>query len=131
MAEQKTILCIEDEPQILASRKRLLEKSGYRVLGAATGAEGLEIFHTQRVDGVVLDCRLDDLTAGEVVSTMRRARPEIPIVVLVGVQDFSFSLSYSMANKVQAFVPKMDGTDALLETLNTLYSAARRRSAAA
>jgi CheY-like chemotaxis protein len=95
MAEQKTILCIEDEAEILASRKRLLEKSGYRVVAAGSGAEGLELFHTQRIDGVVLDCHLEDLTAGEVVTTMRRAQPEIPIVVLVGVQDFSFSLSYS------------------------------------
>lgn len=131
MAEQKTILCIEDDADMLASRKRMLEESGYRVVAAASGAEGLEIFYTAMVDGVVLDCRLDDLTAGEVVSAMRRARPEIPIVVLVGVQDFSFSLSYSMSNKVQAFVPKMDGSEALLETLNNMYAGLRRRSAAA
>lgn len=131
MTSSKTILCIEDEPEILASRKRMLERSGYRVLAARSGAEGLEIFHTEKIDGVVLDCRLDDLTAGEVVTAMRQADAAIPIVVLVGVQDFSFSLSYSMANKVQAFVPKLDGTDALIETLRTMYSTPHRRSAAA
>ena len=38
-----TVLCVDDEQNILNSLTRLLRKEGYRLLTAPSGAEGLEV----------------------------------------------------------------------------------------
>ena len=42
MRPRKTILCVEDNEQVLSVRKFLLETRGYRVLAMSTAAEALE-----------------------------------------------------------------------------------------
>lgn len=43
-----TILCIDDHWNGLIGRKMLLEKSGYQVLEATGGREGLKLFLSHR-----------------------------------------------------------------------------------
>ena len=50
MRPRKTILCVDDNEQVLSVRKFLLETRGYRVLAVASAKEALE-----RLNEVVLD----------------------------------------------------------------------------
>lgn len=77
-----TILCIDDEALGLRIRKTVLERAGYRVLTALDGPTGLSLFRGESVDGVVLDYYMPAMDGGEVARTMRRERPEIPIMLL-------------------------------------------------
>jgi CheY-like chemotaxis protein len=77
-----TILCIDDETLGLRIRKTVLEHAGYRVLTAEDGATGLDLFRGNPVDGVVLDYYMPEMDGGVVAETMRRERPEVPIMLL-------------------------------------------------
>ena len=44
MADSLTVLCVDDEANILSSLRRLLRPHGYGVLTAGSGAEGLAIW---------------------------------------------------------------------------------------
>lgn len=77
-----TILCIDDEALGLQIRRTVLEHAGYRVLIAEDGPTGLSLFRGNPIDGVVLDYYMPEMDGGVVAETMRRERPEVPIMLL-------------------------------------------------
>jgi CheY-like chemotaxis protein len=48
-SSQGTILCVEDNKAYLWLRKAVLEREGYSVLAASTGAEALQLFREVHV----------------------------------------------------------------------------------
>jgi DNA-binding response OmpR family regulator len=52
------ILLIEDEPSVSAFVRTALERRGYRVVQAATGAEGLRELSGGNFSGVISDIRM-------------------------------------------------------------------------
>ena len=58
LRQKPTILCIDDEWNQLIGYKELLEGTGYKVLAATNGGDGLEMFHSNSVDAVILDYRM-------------------------------------------------------------------------
>ena len=79
-----TVLCVEDEDAQLEMRKILFEAAGFAFLGAATGAEAMELFRTHEVSVVVIDYWMSGMNGMIVAEEMKRLRPEVPIVMLSG-----------------------------------------------
>ena len=52
-ANPGTVLFVDDEPNILNSLKRLFRPTGFRILTAPGGQEGLDLLSTESVDVVV------------------------------------------------------------------------------
>ena len=111
-----TLLCIDDEPNVLAVRKMLLESVGYRVLLAESGPIGLEILRREKVDTVILDFRMPEMTGAEVAQRMRQSNPGIPIVMLSAFVD----LTAEQLKDVDAYVTKGDAPEVLLRTIENL-----------
>jgi len=80
-AEGARVLVVDDEPAILRVVGRNLERRGFRVEGAASGAEALQAFRGWRPDVVVLDLGLPDMEGIEVIRQIREAAAT-PIIVL-------------------------------------------------
>ncbi len=57
VAVRTPILVIEDEPSVLSFVKAALERAGYAVATAATGAEALAVLKSEKYLGVVSDMR--------------------------------------------------------------------------
>jgi two-component system, cell cycle sensor histidine kinase and response regulator CckA len=55
----KTVLLVDDDPDLLEIGSEILERSGYRVVSAGSGEEALEIF---RKGHIPIDLVLMDLT---------------------------------------------------------------------
>ena len=79
-----TVLCVEDEDLQLHCRKQLFESAGFRVLGARTGAEAVELFRSNEVALVVLDYWMAGMNGLAVATELKRLRPRTPIIVLSG-----------------------------------------------
>jgi CheY-like chemotaxis protein len=79
-----TILCIDDESDLLEVRRIFLEKAGYRVVGAATGKEGIRLFSAEQIDLVVLDYSMADMDGLDVAERLKRINSKVPIVMFSG-----------------------------------------------
>lgn len=77
------ILAIEDEEAVQEAIVASLEATGFRVITASTGEEGLERLMAERPDLVVLDLMLPAIGGMDVCSLIRE-RSEVPIVMLTG-----------------------------------------------
>jgi CheY-like chemotaxis protein len=83
----QTILCIDDNPDVLECEKAFLESFGYIVLIAPSGGEGLELASMHSVDLVIVDYFMPEMNGHEVAIEMRRLRPHAPIIMLSGAVD--------------------------------------------
>ncbi len=87
----KTILVVDDEPQIVQLVRDYLEHGGFTVVTAADGSSALRIAATQRPDLVVLDLALPGLDGLDVTRTLRRSGT-VPIIMLTARTDESDKL---------------------------------------
>ncbi|WP_265949889.1 response regulator [Dechloromonas sp. A34] len=81
---QRTVLLVDDEENMISSLKRLLRREGYRILSAGGGAEGLEILATHRVDVIVSDQRMPQMTGVEFLRQVNTMYPDTVRIVLSG-----------------------------------------------
>jgi len=80
--QEKQILIVEDEPDIVRGLKDALEFEGFKVTTAGTGAEGIASARTQSPDCVLLDLMLPDDNGYRVCETLRADDPTVPIIML-------------------------------------------------
>ncbi|HUH04438.1 MAG TPA: response regulator transcription factor, partial [Kofleriaceae bacterium] len=78
----KTILVIEDEPDIIRGLRDALEFEGFEVHAASSGAEGLALAADLHPDCVVLDLMLPDDNGYNVCEALRQRDPVVPIIML-------------------------------------------------
>jgi CheY-like chemotaxis protein len=78
VGQSAPILLIEDEPSVIAFLKAALERKGYSVVDAASGAEGLQRLAGGRYTGVISDIRMPGTVNGaEVHAWIQKNRPEL------------------------------------------------------
>jgi DNA-binding response OmpR family regulator len=77
----KTILLVEDSPDLAAVIRRELEANGYAVLHTTDGLTALDLHHQHRPDLVILDWMLPGLDGLEVLRRLRQTAPT-PILML-------------------------------------------------
>jgi response regulator RpfG family c-di-GMP phosphodiesterase len=88
MDEHKhTILCVDDEENILHSLKRLLRREGYRFLTASSGAEGLNLLKENDVHLVITDQRMPEMSGTDFLAKVKDKHPDVLRVVLTGYTD--------------------------------------------
>jgi two-component system, OmpR family, response regulator len=81
------VLIIDDEPRIRGVLSRRLTGSGYEVLNAAGGEEGLRLATEDPSDLVILDLVMPGLDGMAVLSELVRQHPEQPVIVLSCLTD--------------------------------------------
>ncbi len=78
------VLLAEHEPAVRSMLEKLLKQGGYDLLVAEDGQEALQKSdeHKGRVDVLVADVQLPGMTGVDLAKEMRRARPDLRIVLL-------------------------------------------------
>ena len=111
-----TILCIDDHWNGLIGRKLLLEESGYQVLEASGGDEGLKLFRSHAVDAVVLDYQMPGMNGDVVAAKMKRINSNVPIMLLSAYEP----LPKNKLKSVDSFLSKSQPPNILLSTLHEM-----------
>ena len=78
----RTVLMVDDDPDVRASVARGLRHSGFDVRVAANGKEALRLLSNESHDALVLDVQMPELDGVAVVTALRALGNEIPICVL-------------------------------------------------
>jgi CheY-like chemotaxis protein len=124
MRPKKTILCVDDNEQILSVRTFLLETRGYRVLALVNPHEALEaISHSLpgSIDLLLCDLIMPLMDGNELVRRAKQINPTLPAMIVSGTVA-----AYDRAGRADVFLPKGAGSPAeLLERIRILV--ARKR----
>ena len=75
------VLVVDDDQDVRALVRRLLERAGHAVSEAADGREGLRALHTGRPELVVLDVTMPGLDGWQTLERMRELT-EVPVLML-------------------------------------------------
>ena len=87
MAEEKTVLIVEDEKNIVDILRFNLERKGYRTLEAYDGEEGLRMARTEKPDLILLDIMLPKMIGFDVCEALRKDGDNVPILLLTAREE--------------------------------------------
>jgi DNA-binding response OmpR family regulator len=85
--KQPHVLLVEDETHIAQGLIYNLEREGYLVTHAETGASAMEAFSSRRLDLVILDLMLPDSHGIDLCRQMRKTAPQLPILMLTALGE--------------------------------------------
>ncbi len=89
-----TILCIDDDPDVLFSLKIVLESGGYNVATAADAKDGLKAFKETRPDIVILDLMMEEIDAGtRLLREIQALDTTVPVYMLSSTGDYLHSVA--------------------------------------
>ncbi|MBK8128278.1 MAG: response regulator [bacterium] len=83
-AQPQRILTIDDEPGVRRSLRAYLEDSGFDVIEAGNGREGIEKIRSAAPDLVLCDLRMPEVDGLDVVRFVGENLPELPIIIVSG-----------------------------------------------
>jgi two-component system nitrogen regulation response regulator NtrX len=78
------ILVVDDEADIRASLRMILEYEGLRCVEAASGHEAIEKVESERLDAVLLDIKMPRMDGLETLSEIRKKAPILPVIMISG-----------------------------------------------
>ncbi|HTD06265.1 HD domain-containing phosphohydrolase [Undibacterium sp.] len=101
-----TILCVDDEPNILASLRRLFRIHGYSVLTAPGGQEGLALLETEAVDLVISDMRMPTMDGAAFLEHVRSRWPDTMRLLLTGYADVQSIVEAINRGEIYRYITK-------------------------
>lgn len=110
------ILCIDDDPQSLSIREKVLRAHDIDVFSARTAQAGIGFARQNKVDAVVLDYLMPDMDGEEVARVLKREHPELPIILYSGWAE----IPERVFKLVDAFVTKGDGGKFLVAVIQAV-----------
>jgi two-component system alkaline phosphatase synthesis response regulator PhoP len=84
MDTKKTIMVVDDNPDIITIVKTILEGRGYTVFSASSGPELLSLLPTQKCDLIILDIMMPEMDGLEVLTRLKGKveTSTIPVILL-------------------------------------------------
>ena len=84
---QKTILIVDDQPEVLRVYSRGLEVSGHRVITAETVELGMQLVDAAPPDAVLVDLKMPYVNGMGMLYRLRQSHPLLPVAIITGMQN--------------------------------------------
>ncbi|MFA7115335.1 MAG: response regulator [Candidatus Omnitrophota bacterium] len=114
-----SILCIDDEENILQSFNRTLGMEGFKVLLAGSGQEGLDILRKEKIDLILCDQRMPEMSGFEVLRIAKEEYPEVLRIMLSGYSDFESLVKTINEGEIYRFLSKPWDTEELIKVITS------------
>ena len=103
-----TILCVDDEANILAALRRLFRPAGYKVLLGNSGAEGLQLLEAENgeVDVVISDMRMPEMDGARILAQVRARWPKAARILLTGYADIESTVAAINQGEIYRYIAK-------------------------
>jgi len=121
------VLVVDDETDIRASLRMILEYEGYEVSEAGTGEEALQRLESQHPDAVVLDVKMPRMDGLEVLARVRESDATLPVIVMSGHGTIQTAVEATRLGAFD-FLEKPLGRDRVLVVLRNALEQARLAS---
>ena len=122
MKRDLRLLIVDDNIATRYALRRRLDRQGYTVLEAGTGGEGLALIENERLDALILDVNLPDMSGFDIVRTLR-ADPRTALLPVIHVSAASIQtgdIITGLDAGADAYLIHPVDADVLLATLRTL-----------
>jgi PAS domain S-box-containing protein len=91
--ESLTILAVDDDGLVITNTAAMLEDLGHRALEASSARAALEILDRERVDLVITDYAMPQMTGGELIEVIAARWPELPVILATGYADIATDMT--------------------------------------
>ena len=102
----RTILCVDDEANILSALRRLLRPHGFQVIVAESGQAGLTVLEGTAVDLVISDMRMPEMDGSKFLEQVRNRWPETVRLLLTGYADVSSIVEAINRGEIYRYITK-------------------------
>jgi DNA-binding NtrC family response regulator len=104
--DKYTVLCVDDDPDMLASVSRILRRDGHTVLTTTNPEQALELLAGRPVAVLVSDFEMPEMTGVELCMAARRVRAETVRILLTGRGTFDTAVSGINQGEIFRFLSK-------------------------
>ena len=80
----ETIMIVDDDDLARRIGARILRRAGYRVVDAANAEGARQLLQQERVDGVVLDLNMPEISGDQLYTALRAEGSEVPVLFVTG-----------------------------------------------
>ena len=117
MAEQKLILLVDDDRELVDAMRAVLERQGYKVIQAHDGHQGKQAIYNQRPDLVILDMMMPRM-GGYPVLEHFKGKPDAPPIIMITANEGSRHKAYAEYLGVIDYIRKPFAMERLIEAVN-------------
>jgi CheY-like chemotaxis protein len=135
---KKTILIVDDEPDVVSYLEMLLHDAGYETRSASNGREGMEVLRRDRPDLVVLDISMPEASGTRLYKELKTdpVLGTTPVVIVTAVTGYGgdpyayqkFLGGRKLVPPPDGFFPKPIDPEQFLEKVRTLLGGEVRES---
>ncbi len=103
---QRTVLCVDDEVNILSALRRLLRPHGFQVILAEGGQAGLAVLESTPVDLVISDMRMPEMDGSKFLEQVRERWPDTIRLLLTGHAEVSSIIEAINRGQIYRYITK-------------------------
>lgn len=106
MSNERNLLLVDDEANIVNALRRVLRLDGYQIYTAESGAQGLEILAQHNIGVIISDQRMPAMVGTEFLSIVKERYPETIRIVLSGFSDLDSVTEAINKGAIYKFISK-------------------------
>src|SRR3954451_15354404 len=120
MADQKVILVVDDDRELVEGVRAVLERQGFKVIQAHDGHQGKQLIYNQRPDLVILDMMMPRM-GGYPVLEHFRGKTDAPPIIMITANEGSRHKAYAEYLGVVDYIRKPFAMERLLEAVHKAF----------
>jgi DNA-binding response OmpR family regulator len=119
----KTVLIVDDDPEIVESIRYALETNGLRVIVGRDGNQGLALAEREDPQLIILDMMMPKRSGFLVLERLRKDRDQPIPVIMITANEGARHKAYAEMLGVSEYIRKPFSMDRLLDTVRRLLTA--------
>jgi diguanylate cyclase (GGDEF)-like protein/PAS domain S-box-containing protein len=117
----RTLLLVDDEPNIIRALTRTLRKDGYKILSCTNAQEGFELLALNNVHVIISDQRMPGMTGTEFLNKVKDIYPNTIRIVLSGFTDLNSVTEAINQGAIYKYLTKPWDDEKLSETIRQAF----------
>jgi DNA-binding NtrC family response regulator len=118
---QKSLLIVDDEPQMLRALKRFFVDEGYQTFTAENGNDALKILSQSAIQVVISDNQMPGMTGSELLRHIKKDYPKIIRIILSAQADFEAIKEAINEGSIYKFISKPWNDDFLRQSVRQAF----------
>ena len=121
MLTNRTLLIVDDEPNVISSLKRLLRKEDFIIFSAGSGSEGLSLLNAQDVGVVISDMMMPGMDGVTFLNFVKERKPDTVRLLLTGHGSMENAVNAINQSKVFEYLTKPWEANRLITSLHSAF----------